>query len=500
MIQAMKRSRFDRAALGRLRLLMAACAVMAASPGAAESPRAARIAPELSERLDTVLTGRAFRGARVSALVVRDRDGAVLYSRMPDRLLTPASNLKLLTAIAALSTFGPSHQFSTVVSSNAPPDSEGAVDRLSVRGVGDPAINAEDWWRLASMLHHRGLRRVRGDLILDDSAFDRRHWHPSWGRTSSRAYHAPVGALTANYGAFAVTVTPGARPGDPVRVDVDPPVPYLGVSNGASTGPASARSSLVVDRRRSPEGESVIVRGVARAGRPAKTYYRSVLDPTAYAGSVLRMQLEAVGIRIDGRVIPGTVAEAGHELLEFEGRPLAEIVRLFVKYSNNAIAETLVKAIGARDGGVGSWETGIPAVERELVALGLDGKALSLVDGSGLSYENKVTPRVLVDALRMARHSFAFGPELVAALPIAAADGTLAERAEGAQDRIRAKTGLLNGITGLSGFAERPDGEVVAFSILVNGYRSGDDAAMRAMDGFVAELVSGAGSTAAVGR
>jgi D-alanyl-D-alanine carboxypeptidase/D-alanyl-D-alanine-endopeptidase (penicillin-binding protein 4) len=433
---------------------------------------------------------RALRGARVSALVELDRDGSVLFERTSKRKLTPASNAKILTAIAALSTFGPTFRFETAIRSDAPPDAEGAVGTLAVRGAGDPVLNSEDWWLLAARLYHEGLRRVRGDLVLDDGAFDRKRWHRGWGRTSARAYHAPVGALNANYGAFEVTVTPGARPEQPVRVAVSPPIPYLEVSNGATTGSAGSRNTLVVDRRARPGGETVVVRGRVAAGGKPRTYYRSVLDPTGYAGAVLRMQLEAVGIQVDGAVVRGEAKDYPYELLDFEGRPLSEIVRLFVKYSNNTVAETLVKALGARRGAVGTWDNGVPEVERALARIGVDASGISLSDGSGLSYDNRVSPRALVDALRAARRSFEFGPEFVSALPIAAADGTLKERAEGADGQVRAKTGLLNEVTGLSGFARLHDGRLAVFSVLANGYRSGDEAAMDALDGFVAQLVA----------
>jgi D-alanyl-D-alanine carboxypeptidase/D-alanyl-D-alanine-endopeptidase (penicillin-binding protein 4) len=123
-----------------------------------------------------------------------------------------------------------------------------------------------------------------------------------------------------------------------------------------------------------------------------------------------------------------------------------------------------------------------------------------MVDGSGLSKHNRVSPRVLVEALQLARGSFAVGPELVAALPIGARDGTLKKRADAAGERVRAKTGLLDGVTGLSGYAELSDGRDVVFSILVNGYRAGDEAAMGAVDGFVAALVNTPLAGIATGR
>ncbi len=467
-------------------LLLGAPACPAASSPAAVAPGAD---PGLASRLEEALSTRALRRARVSALVVRASDGAVLFEQSPDRPLTPASNMKILTAMAALETFGPTWRFETEVLADRLPDEDGAVGTLYVRGGGDPAMTSEDWWRLAADLHRKGLRRVEGDVVLDPGAFDGARWHPDWGAVSSRAYHAPVGGLNANYGAFAVTVRPGSRPGEPVRVEIDPPVGYLVVANRARTGPPGGRSSLVVDRAPASLGEQVNVDGQTPAGGKPRTYYRSVSDPVRYAGAVLGMQLTALGIEVVGSTRVAVAAADALPLHTFEGRPLGEIVRLFVKYSNNAVAESLVKAMGAhRSGRPGSWENGIPAFREALASLGVDDTDLKIVDGSGLSYRDKLTPRALVEALRISRGSFRIGPELTASLPIANGDGTLEKRVEGAPGRVRAKTGLLNRITSLSGFAELPDGEVAIFSVLTNGYRGSDEQAMDALDRFVAVL------------
>jgi D-alanyl-D-alanine carboxypeptidase/D-alanyl-D-alanine-endopeptidase (penicillin-binding protein 4) len=453
-------------------------------------PARAGAEAEFGARLDAALAARELRGARTAALVVAREDGRVLYARSPDRALIPASNLKILTAIAALAAFGPTHRFTTELLAEAAPDSDGAIGVLSVRGS-DPALTSEQVWRLAADLRRLGLRRVRGGLLLDDSAFDGEHWHPRWGEVSARAYHAPVGALTVNYGAFAVEVGAGANPGDPVRAFVDPPLSLFRVSNRARTGPASARDSLAVERGSADGLEHLVVSGVVPAGSPPETYYRSVRNPARYAGGVIRAQLEANGIAVEGETRAGIAPDSPAPLLVFEGKPLAEIVRLLVKFSNNAIAESLLKAMGARaTGGPGTWESGLAAMRDQLVAAGLDMRGVTLADGSGLSYENRVPPRALVEALRLADRSFRFGPELVAALPIAAADGTLEERAEGAAHAVRAKTGLLTRVTALSGFAQLGDGAQAVFSVIVNGYRGSDEAAMEALDRFVSELTS----------
>jgi D-alanyl-D-alanine carboxypeptidase/D-alanyl-D-alanine-endopeptidase (penicillin-binding protein 4) len=445
----------------------------------------------LSRRLDAALADRALRGARIGVLVATDA-GRELYARDADSALVPASNLKILTSLAALSALGPAHRIATDVFADAPPDAAGAVGVLAIRGGGDPALTSEELWRLASELRRAGLRRVRAGLLLDDSVFDAVRWHPSWGPASARAYHAPIGALSANYAAFELVARPGARPGDPVQVELEPPVDFLQLVNRARTAAGRGGPALVVDRGPVDAVERVTVSGTLPAAAQPSHFYRSVRDPLAYAGAVIRMQLEANGIRVEGPVRAGSVQASDVPLLRFEGKPLGEIVRLLLKYSSNPIAESLLKLLGARaTGGQGTWENGVAAVRSELAAAGVRIDGLHMVDGSGLSYENRVPPETLVGALRLAADSFRFGPEFVAGLPIAAADGTLEKRADGAALAVRAKTGLLTRVTGLSGYARGADGERLVFSILVNGYRGSDEEAMRALDGFVAALVWG---------
>jgi D-alanyl-D-alanine carboxypeptidase/D-alanyl-D-alanine-endopeptidase (penicillin-binding protein 4) len=469
-----------------LRLLGAVGAVLLA-PSA--SLRAAEPAPDaaLASALSRALEAAPLKGARVGALVVDDADGRVVFDRGADQPLVPASNLKIVTALAALRVFGPAHAFTTRVYANAAPDRDGAVETLYVRGGGDPGLTSEDYWRLAADLHRLGLRRVRGDLAVDDSLFDGERWHPSWQPTTARAYLAPIGALMANYSAYAVVVSGGNANGKPVAVAVDPPIGFFRIANDASTG---AKRRLAVDHRAiDGGGEEVVVHGSWPRGEE-RTYQRSVLDPSGYAASVLRAQLEAVGITVTGKIRHAYVPDTARELLAFEGRPLSDVVRRFLKFSNNPIGEALIKSLSASaDGAPGNWKGGVVVVRRELDALGLPTAGLVQVDGSGLSYDDRATPRLLVAVLREASHSFHYGAEFVSSLPIGATDGTLQKRARIAGPELRAKTGLLTRVTALSGLARRSDGRTFAFSILVNGFRGGAGEAMAALDAFAAALV-----------
>lgn len=449
--------------------------------------------------LDAALNVRALRGARVAALVLRARDGEVLYARQPDMQLAPASNQKVLTAVAALAAYGPSHRFTTTVLTDGAPDDDGRVGAIWIRGGGDPALTSEDWWRLGADLRRRGLRRIDGDIVVDDAAFDAERWNPGWGAATARAYYPAVGALMANYGSFTVEVRPGARTGDPLRVAIDPAIPYLALDNTGKTAARGGAAALAVERETSAGSERVIVSGTLAVDAAPQVIYRSVLEPALYAGALLRLQLAANDITVGGSVRRGATPATAQPLLSFQGKSVTEIVRLLMKYSNNGIAESLCKGFGVEGSiGQGSWPTGLAAMRRHLGNAGVDVSAFVLVDGSGLSPSNRVSPRGLVTALRVARESFAFGPDLIAALPIAGLDGTLQQRGSTVRAKVRAKTGLLAGAVGLSGYAQLVDGETAIFSVLVNAYDGADADVIAAVDGFVTALVqSSARSTAA---
>jgi D-alanyl-D-alanine carboxypeptidase/D-alanyl-D-alanine-endopeptidase (penicillin-binding protein 4) len=454
---------------------------------------------DLSARVLRLLEQSPLAGAKIGIHVERVRDGGVIFSKNADRLLIPASNQKLLTSLAALERFGPAHRFSTRILASAPMTEDGMVSELLILGGGDPALNSEDWWRLAAELHQAGLRGVVDGLRVDDRLFDDARWHPSWGKITARAYHAPIGALTANYGTFFVAASAQAEAGLPVVATLAPPVRYLRLLNLAKTVSRKTRPSIAVERLRdrsasASEKEIIRVSGTMRAGAPVDRIPRSVRDPGLYAASVFHYQLEANGIEVtdDVRRAPVAAGENLTLLHDWSGRALSEVVSLCLKYSNNSIAESLLKSLAAWDGvsldsgttRQGDWGHGIRVLRRELTRLGISLGEARLVDGSGLSTQNRLTPRLLVDALRIGKKSFRVGPEFMAALPISGTDGTLEKRFRKGHGRIRAKTGLLSSasVATLSGFAERGDGEVLIFSILVNGHRGDSGAAMDAVD------------------
>jgi D-alanyl-D-alanine carboxypeptidase/D-alanyl-D-alanine-endopeptidase (penicillin-binding protein 4) len=442
--------------------------------------------------LEAAVSVPALRGVDLSVLVVERRTGTRVFARDASRPLIPASNQKLLTAAAVLQAFGVAYRFETRLVAAAPIDAEGGVEGLCLVGAGDPALTSEEWWRLAADLRRSGLQQVHGEICLDDSIFDDVRWHPNWRPVSARAYHAPISGLSANYGAFAVEIGPGRAAGEPARVALDPPLHHVAVRNRATTA-AGGRARLLVRRRAGEAGESVEVSGQIASGHRPRVVYRSTARPTLYAGALFRAQLQANGIAAGQGVRVGAAAPEARELHVHRGKTMAEIVGLLLKYSNNQIAESLVKSLGVRQAGApGSWETGLVSLRGELERRGLPLSGVQIADGSGLSRENRVSAELLVALLRAIDRDFSAAPEILAALPIAGVDGTLKDRAGAARGRVRAKTGRLDGVASVSGIASSYGGREFIFSLIANG-RAGNDAAVaKAIDDFLAALVGGA--------
>jgi D-alanyl-D-alanine carboxypeptidase/D-alanyl-D-alanine-endopeptidase (penicillin-binding protein 4) len=468
-----------------MRLTALALALLATSALQASDTDAAWLA-----RVRAAANARGFQGGAQSMLVVDRASGAELFAKSPDRGLVPASTQKILTALASLEAFGAGNQFVTEALVPAPPNADGVVSSLAIRGA-DPAMTGEQWWRLAFDLRALGIREIAGDVVLDDSQLDAERWHPSWQPVSARAYHAPIAGISANYGAFRVIVIPGDALGAAARVQVDPPVPYFKLTSTARTTKPGGGPPLAVDRALEPGGgERVTVSGAVALGADRHEVWRSVIDPIGYAAAVFRQQLEAAGVSVRGNIAGGIAPANAHVLYEFDGLPLRTVADLLLKYSNNFIAESLVKHLGRLDTGApGSWANGATALHARLTALGLPMNGITLVDGSGLSRDNRVSARLLVAALRRADQSFAVGPDLLAGLPIAAEDGTLRKRAENARGLVRAKTGTLDGVTALAGWARTARGRELVFALISNAHRNGDVEAIAAADDFAAALV-----------
>jgi D-alanyl-D-alanine carboxypeptidase/D-alanyl-D-alanine-endopeptidase (penicillin-binding protein 4) len=436
--------------------------------------------PALTAAIDALLGDPRLDGATVAVQVRDASTGEVLYDRGSDQRVLPASNLKLLSSAAAVDGLGEDHRFTTAVLAAEPVRGGTLTADLYLRGGGDPTTLAEDYRALAADLAGRGVTRVTGDLVADDSYFDETPLGTGWSWDDEPYYYsAPISALTVapdtdyDSGTVIVRVTPGAV-GQPAVVGLQPETGVLDIENRATTGPAGSTRTLSVERQHA--SDTLVVSGSIPADSSARNTWVTVQDPTAYAADVFARALEAEGVRLVGDVREARTPEGAEVLASHDSMSVGELLTPYMKLSNNVHAETLVKALGAETKGAGSWASGLSAVEDHLAAEGVDVGNTRIVDGSGLSRMDLVRAQDITDLLIASRDEPWFDT-WYDALPIAGnpdrfTGGTLRSRMRNtpAADNLHGKTGSLTGVTALSGYVSNADGRELVFAMISNNY------------------------------
>ncbi len=439
---------------GALSRRFAGLALHLAPEDGAEAPPA--LAGDLTDSLDSILQ-RASRRADVSVHARDLRTGAVLYDHDGDTALNPASNQKVLTAAVALDLLGPDYTFETRVLRSG--------RSLILQGEGDPSLDRDDLQAMAVIVADQLDLGDVDRIIVDDSAFGPERFAPGFSDEGyGAAYEAPSGALSVDFNTVEIRVAPAVGESMPT-VEVDAAGAHIEVRNEASVG---RRGSISV--RTFAEGDStvVLVRGnMSRSARPV-VVRRRILDPGLHAGTVFA---ERLAEQWESEALPvergGTPAESEWVVVN-ASPPLSEILERGLAYSNNFIAEQVLRTMAwhvyAEPGG---WDTGADIVRTYWEALGRRDDAV-IENGSGLTRRGRLTAAGLVDVLVAASMET---PSLIEALPASGDPGTMRARLRRAEGRVRAKTGTLNGVSGLSGILTDASGQpTVAFSVIVNAH------------------------------
>jgi serine-type D-Ala-D-Ala carboxypeptidase/endopeptidase (penicillin-binding protein 4) len=388
--------------------------------------------------------------------------------------LVPASNEKVITAGAAVLLLGMQHEVKTELIAQGAVDAGVLKGALRVRGEGDPTFGAKDHGEslskltfFAERLKARGITRIAGDLLVDDSAFDQEWTGPDWPTSDPRttSYLAQAGALSLDDGCIRVMVTPGEI-GRPATLAVVPDVGHVKLNNGVVTG-SGREGGLRFER--ADGSNDISVSGTIGRGSSAQRHDIAIHDPPMHFGRALKRALVLAGIAVDGSVRRAEEGERkGGEVLLRYGTPLARILPAMLKESLNARADMLAKHLGFATGNGGSFAGGALAMKKALEGAGIDASKLVLADGSGLSRKNRVTA-MAVQQLLVALHQHASGEGFRESLAEPGEEGTLRRRFGGLEGRLFAKTGTLNGVKTLSGYVLTKSKKWIAFSILMNG-------------------------------
>ncbi len=424
-------------------------------------------------------------------LVVDAATGETLYSLNADSYFTPASNTKLFTTALALARLGPEHRFRTTLESRARPDGHGRLlGDLVLVGRGDPNLSNRRFpyekeeeregsaervlAQLADALAQQGVKQIEGNIVADDSFFSAERYPSGWAVDDmTEGYGAPVSALSVNDNTLQIEVRPGAGEGERAWFSVEPWAEFYTIVNETQTAPAGGQRRVWAERE--PGSRTVFLRGSIPVAGERVRINLAVEEPAEHAAALLRRLLDARGVRIYGRSLadhnPLRAMESRNVLAEHLSGPLKDAVRLINKVSQNLHTEMLLRAVGVQTAGGGDLETSLRVARQFQEAIGIAPGDTLLFDGSGLSRRNLITPRAAVTLLRWAAQQ-PWAEVYRDSLPVAAQDGTLAERMRdsAAAGRVQAKTGTLGNVNALSGFAETKQGALLVFSLFANSH------------------------------
>lgn len=385
----------------------------------------------LEGRVSSTLGSASLRGSVAGLLVERGR--APVIELNADRPLVPASLTKLATTTAAVLRFGPEHRFATSAVAAAAPSRGTLAGDLVLVGGGDPVFVTDAYGRerfvpkpddpapapafpngyatvesLAAAIRTAGVRRIAGGIVVDASLFDAKRTAPGWLASYTRRNSVDIGTL----------------------------------------------SALALN-----EGFADLDGNVAAA------------SPATGAGAALKAALQRLGVSVAGPIRTGRAPRPAVAVAAVSSPTVADLVVWCNRYSINYTAEMLTKALGARFGSGGTTAAGAAVVRATLADAGIPVEGLSLYDGSGLSLQNRMTPRTIAALLRWALDDETpAGETLRASLPVAGGPGTLAKRLRTAPaaGNLRGKTGLVRGVRGMAGWVTGLDGSRFVYVTLFN--------------------------------
>lgn len=429
----------------------------------------------MEQQINQVLqTEQDIQGAIVGMSVRSAETGEILFEHNENIRLRPASNMKLMTAAAALSVLGEDYTFRTEVVTDGEVDNGIIKGNLYLVGKGDPTLLREDFDKFANDMKKIGIRKIEGNLIGDDSWYDNVRLSPDMIWSDEHFYYGgQISALTASpnldydAGTVLVEVIPSLVIGEKAKINVIPSTEYVHLINHVTTVKEEEETEIIFNRLHGTN--TIIVEGSIPVNAENEKEFIAVWEPTQYALGLFKQSLEESGIEIAGDVLTG-VAEKGKTLVVRESMPLSKLLVPFMKLSNNVHAEILVKELGKVAKGQGSWDKGIEVIKEQLEKFGINHSTFVIRDGSGISNINLLTANEISKLLFLAQDRPWFN-SFLHSLPVAGEEermvgGTLRNRMS--HLNVQAKTGTLFTVTSLSGYTKTKSGKDVIFSILIN--------------------------------
>ena len=443
----------------------------------------------LRKKIDALLSNPLFSSASIGVRIISLQSGKSLYAFNQDKLFHPASNQKIIVTSAGLHLLERNFRFRTNFGSDGVLRNDVLDGNFIIRGAGDPLICTTDLDSVAGSLLRLGIRSIQGNIIGNITYFDTLFWGKGWMWDDEPYPESPfISPLSVNRNAITFSLQSGIHERDTILWTQEPQTTFVTVINKGYT---SADTSLpFLSLMRPTRNNIVTIEGVMSPTDTGRDISISLWQPEQYFLCLLRERLESVGIRCYGSLV--IADHAASTVLAFLEHPLDSVLHRINKESDNLAAENLLKTIGSEFvKKPGTSADGITAVKGFLHTYGIDTAAISLADGSGASWYNAVSPRMMTEILLKEYKQKETFRRFYESLSIAGTDGTLKNRMRKPRlrDKVHAKTGSLTGVNCISGYVTMKNGTMAAFSIMVNHFTC-DNADVRQMQDDIIEVVA----------
>ena len=447
----------------------------------------AALGPALARERLPAAVEQALQRAQVppEALVVVVQDatrGTQSLAWQPRLAVNPASVVKLATTYAALDLLGPSWQWMTPVWLLGRLNQGVLEGDLVIKGSGDPKLVVERLWLLLRRVRQMGVREIRGDIVLDRSAFVVPEQSPAdFDGERLRPYNVQPDALLLNYKSVLLNFVPGP-PRTDAAVVAEPPLGGVRIDDSVtlSNGPCNDwRAGLKAEF---DDPSRIRFAGSYPAACGEKQWPVAYADPASYNARAIRALWAEAGGQLGGQVRDGAAPAGTAPTFEVASPPLADVVRDINKYSNNVMAQQLFLTLGLTQRGVGSPETARDVLRQWFAERFGDAASDAAIDnGSGLSRQTRISAQTLA---RLLMHAWASPvmPELAASLAVSGRDGTM-RRSQAPAGRAHLKTGSLRDVAGVAGYVLADNGRRYVLVAIVNHPNA--NAARPALDALV---------------
>lgn len=438
----------------------------------------------LDNHILSILKGPSLKNVSCGISVRSIKKNTSIFNYRDTDLFRVASNMKLFTTAAALVYLGPDFEYKTSVEINNIIDDTGKLEGdVLIRGSGDPNLSGrfyndniiavpESW---TNALKSIGINKITGNIIADDSIFDRIYTVPGWPENQlSEWYCAPSSGLSFNDNCVDITLVPEKKSGKVVKLLIEPNTSYFTLFNNCIYTTNSKEHTYSIFRK--PGTNQIFINGKFWINASPEKRWVTVHNPALYFATVFKETLEKNGVTIDG----GVRLIDENDLRNVQWKEVTRTTStmeqtIFVtnKRSQNFYAEQILKTLGVQVKGSGTLNAGIEVLKDFIGKLGFHHEDYQVDDGSGLSKGNRLSPK-MITSLLLYMNKHPHGKIFYDSLPISGNDGGLQRRMTSPRykSRVHAKTGYIAKTSALSGYIEAKNGDMLAFSILMNNFNN----------------------------